>query len=83
MLRLGIVIDSAAEVPPAVIENPLVRLLPVAIRIGDKTYIDERKPAATRDFRMSRISGVNFGSGPSSNVRQSSLAIGSPECSIT
>jgi fatty acid-binding protein DegV len=25
-------------------------MLPVAIRIGDKTYIDERKPAATRDF---------------------------------
>ena len=50
MLRLGIVIDSAAEVPPEVLANPHVRLLPVAIRIGDKTYIDERKPAATRDF---------------------------------
>ncbi|ROZ79501.1 DegV family protein [Ramlibacter sp. WS9] len=50
MLRLGIVIDSAAEVPPHVVENPHVRLLPVGIRIGDKTYIDERKPAATRDF---------------------------------
>jgi DegV family protein with EDD domain len=50
MLRLGIVIDSAADVPQSVLENPRVRLLPVAIRIGDKTYIDERKPAATRDF---------------------------------
>jgi DegV family protein with EDD domain len=50
MLRLGIVIDSAADVPQSVLENPRVRMLPVAIRIGDKTYIDERKPAATRDF---------------------------------
>jgi DegV family protein with EDD domain len=50
MLRLGIVIDSAADVPQSVLDNPRVRLLPVAIRIGDKTYIDERKPAATRDF---------------------------------
>jgi DegV family protein with EDD domain len=50
VLRLGIVIDSAAEVPQSVLDNPHVRLLPVAIRIGDKTYLDERKPAATRDF---------------------------------
>jgi DegV family protein with EDD domain len=50
MLRLGIVIDSAADVPQSVLENPRVRMLPVAIRIGDKTYIDERKAAATRDF---------------------------------
>lgn len=50
MLRLGIVIDSAAEVPQEVLDNPHVRLLPVAIRIGDHAYIDERKPAATRDF---------------------------------
>ena len=50
MQRLGIVIDSAAEVPQSVLENPRVRLLPVAIKIADRTYIDERKPAATRDF---------------------------------
>ncbi len=50
MLRLGIVIDSAAEVPPSVLDNPHVRLLPVRIRIDDKRYLDERKPEATRDF---------------------------------
>lgn len=50
MLRLGIVIDSAAEVPPAALANPHVRILPVAIRVGDKRYLDERKPSATRDF---------------------------------
>jgi len=52
MLRLGIVIDSAAEVPQSVLDNPHVRLLPVPIRIGDKTYVDERKPDATRDFNQ-------------------------------
>ncbi|MGE0496799.1 MAG: DegV family protein [Ramlibacter sp.] len=50
MLRLGIVIDSAAEVPPTVLANPHVRMLPVKIRIDDKRYIDERNPEATRDF---------------------------------
>jgi DegV family protein with EDD domain len=50
MLRLGIVIDSAAEVPPEVLANPHVRMLPVAIRIGDRRYLDERRPEATHDF---------------------------------
>jgi fatty acid-binding protein DegV len=50
MLRLGIVIDSAAEVPATILANPHVRLLPVKIRIDDKRYVDERKPDATRDF---------------------------------
>ena len=36
--------------PPEVLDNPHVRLLPVGIRIGDRTYIDERKAEATRDF---------------------------------
>lgn len=50
MIRLGIVVDSAAEVPQAVLDNPRVRLMPVPIRIGDKHYLDERRPEATRDF---------------------------------
>jgi len=50
MLKLGIVIDSAAEVPQSVLDNPHVRMLPVAIRIGDKRYLDERRPEASHDF---------------------------------
>ena len=49
-MRLGIVIDSAAEVPASVLANPHVRLLPVKIRIDDQRYVDERQPDATRDF---------------------------------
>ncbi|MRD48892.1 DegV family protein [Caenimonas koreensis] len=55
MLRLGIVIDSAAEVPQSVLENPRVRMLPVAIRIGERTYLDERKPEATSDFNSRKL----------------------------
>ena len=50
MLKLGIVIDSAAEVPQSVLDNPHVRMLPVPIRIGDKRYVDQREPEASRDF---------------------------------
>jgi len=52
MLRLGIVIDSAAEVPPEVLSNPHVRMLPVPIRLGDRLYLDERNPDATRAFNV-------------------------------
>ena len=50
MLKLGIVIDSAAEVPSSVLANPSVRLLPVKIRTGATIYVDERRPSATREF---------------------------------
>lgn len=50
MLRLGIVIDSAAEVPAAVLSNPHVRMLPVPIRVQDRLYLDERKPEVSRAF---------------------------------
>ena len=48
MLRLGIVIDSAAEVPASILANPHVRMLPVKIRIDDRRYIDERRTHRTR-----------------------------------
>jgi len=50
MLRLGIVIDSAAEVPHSIVVNPHVRLLPVRIKVEDKRFIDRRDPDATREF---------------------------------
>lgn len=50
MLKIGILIDAAAEVPQAVLDNPHVRLLPIKIQIDNQIYIDARLPSATRDF---------------------------------
>jgi DegV family protein with EDD domain len=50
MLKLGILIDASAEVPPSVMANPHVRVLPISIQIDDKQYKDERKEAFTREF---------------------------------
>jgi fatty acid-binding protein DegV len=50
MLKLGILIDASAEVPPRVLANPHVRVLPISIQIDDKLYKDERQEAFTREF---------------------------------
>jgi DegV family protein with EDD domain len=50
MLKLGILIDASAEVPPSVLANPHVRVLPISIQIDDKLYKDERQEAFTREF---------------------------------
>jgi DegV family protein with EDD domain len=55
MLRLGIVIDSAAEVPAHVLANPHVRMLPVPIRLGERVYVDERKPEVSRAFNANLL----------------------------
>ena len=56
MLKLGILIDAAAEVPLSVLNNPHVRLLPINIQIDDKTYTDTRNAQATRDFNSQYLS---------------------------
>lgn len=50
MLKLGILIDAAAEVPQSVLDNPHVRLLPITIQIDDQSFSDTRNAQATRDF---------------------------------
>ncbi len=56
MLKLGILIDAAAEVPAAALRNPHVRLLPVGIQIDATLVNDERDPAITRRFNTKFLS---------------------------
>jgi fatty acid-binding protein DegV len=50
MLKLGILIDAAAEVPASVLANPHVRMLPILVQIDSMAYVDKREEAFTRDF---------------------------------
>jgi DegV family protein with EDD domain len=50
MLKLGILIDASAEVPPHVLANPHVRMLPIPIQIDAMEFIDKRSPQSTSDF---------------------------------
>lgn len=50
MLKLGILIDAAAEVPASVMASPHVRMLPISVQIDSMAYTDRRDEAFTRDF---------------------------------
>ena len=49
-MRIGIVVDSACDLPPAWLEAHDVKLLPVTVRIGDTRFVDLRDERATLDF---------------------------------
>ncbi len=50
MLKLGILIDAAADVPQSVLDDPSVRLLPVKVQVDESELLDQRDAKVTRDF---------------------------------
>ncbi len=72
MLKLGILIDAAAEVPAHILANPHVRMLPIAIQIDAQAFHDIRQERATRDFNSQylnlRAAEVSQSIPPSSEV---------------
>lgn len=49
-MRVGIVIDSACDLPHPYIEQHHLEILPINLRIGDELLIDERDPQETIAF---------------------------------
>ena len=49
-MRIGIVVDSACDVPPDFIEREQITVLPVTVQIGDAVLADMRNEQATLNF---------------------------------
>ncbi|MCD9029134.1 DegV family protein [Luteimonas sp. BDR2-5] len=49
-MRIGIVVDSACDLPPDWLQAHDVKLLPVTVRIGDSTFVDLRDARETLAF---------------------------------
>lgn len=49
-MRVGIVIDSACDLPQAYIEEHKLEIMPINLVIGDEIFIDERDPDETIKF---------------------------------
>src|SRR3546814_14070619 len=60
-MRIGLVVDSACDLPKDFIESHSIEILPIAVRIDGTTQVDYRDQAATLAFRNSNIAerGVN------------------------
>jgi len=49
-MRIGVVVDSACDLPRAFIEQHRLTILPITLRIGDHTFHDSRDPGVTQSF---------------------------------
>src|SRR3546814_12199771 len=60
-MRIGLVVDSACDLPKDFIERHSIEILPIAVRIDGTTQVDYRDQAATLAFLDSHIAepGVN------------------------
>lgn len=60
-MRIGLVVDSACDLPKDYLDASGVDILPITVKIGDAEQIDYRDPRATLDFLHSHVAerGVN------------------------
>jgi DegV family protein with EDD domain len=49
-MRIGLVVDSACDLPQAYLEQHNIVILPVTLHIGDRDLVDQRDPEQTRRF---------------------------------
>ncbi len=54
-MRIGIVVDSACDLPSEFLEHNNIDILPISVRIDDVTRVDYRDEAATLGFLSSHI----------------------------
>lgn len=54
-MRIGIVVDSACDLPQEFIEREQITILPITVRIGDAVLADHRDEQATLNFLHAHI----------------------------
>ncbi len=55
--RVGIIVDASCDVPDDFLNDPDVAVIPIPIRIGSHTYMDQHDPAATRQYMRENANG--------------------------
>jgi DegV family protein with EDD domain len=54
-MRIGIVVDSACDLPPDYLREHGITLLPITVRIGDAVLADQRNEQATLEFLHAHV----------------------------
>lgn len=54
-MRIGVVTDSACDLPKDFLDKHKIAILPITIRVGDRHLVDERNPEDTLDFYRSDL----------------------------
>ena len=53
-MKIGLVVDSACDLPKRYIDRHRIQVLPISIRIADTLYADDRQPATLKAFYEER-----------------------------
>lgn len=54
-MRIGIVVDSACDLPKAFIEENNIVVMPISVRVGEHLFVDRRDPEETWSFYASHL----------------------------
>ncbi|PTU32066.1 DegV family protein [Stenotrophobium rhamnosiphilum] len=64
-MRIGVVVDSACDLPPDFIRENNIQILPITIHLGQQDLVDTRDPEATLNFyRQHQTSASDAGTSP-------------------
>ncbi|MDB5987607.1 MAG: DegV family protein [Nevskia sp.] len=69
-MRIGLVVDSACDLPPDFYRDNRLVILPITIRIGKQQFVDQRDPQATLDFYHQHLSNAAQGETEAFSVEQ-------------
>ena len=58
-MRIGVVVDSACDLPPEFIRDNNIQILPITIHLENRDLVDNRDPAATLDFYKQHKTGAS------------------------
>ena len=69
-MRIGLVVDSACDLPPEFFQEHKIEILPISIRLGLEEFVDRRDVQATLDFYSRHLANASDGETAPFSVEQ-------------
>lgn len=69
-MRIGLVVDSACDLPHDFCTEHNIVILPVTIHVGGEAFVDRRDPEATRDFYQRHLGNAAYAETAPQSVEQ-------------
>ncbi len=63
-MRVGLVVDSACDLPPEFFQEHKIEILPITIRLGLEEFVDRRDVQATLDFYSRHLANADGETAP-------------------
>jgi DegV family protein with EDD domain len=57
-MRIGLVVDSACDLPPEFYSEHKIEVLPITVHVGDDSFVDRRDPKDTLEFYQRHLANA-------------------------